>query len=80
MNQKAEAVLGWKLGLARRMKRIDQTQGACAAGVHTQTLSNWERGKSTPSFLQVVALASYYGVSLGWLADPRESLGEGGAA
>lgn len=71
-------ILGRKLRWARRVKDCKQEDAGREVNVTQKTVSNWEKGHTSPGFLEVVGLAALYGVALGWLADPRESLPEGG--
>ncbi len=40
---------------------------AKATGIPWQTISAYERGESLPNFVNLLLLASYYGVTVDWL-------------
>jgi transcriptional regulator with XRE-family HTH domain len=64
--------MGQRLTELRRRAGLTQEGLARAAGVGTDAVRKWERGKRTPSFDMATRLADALGVSLDELAG-RES-------
>ena len=59
-------VVGGRLRDARRERGLRQEDVAEIAGVWKNTISRWERGTSSPTFLDVVGLASLLGKPYQW--------------
>ena len=59
--------LGHRLALAREVAGIDRDEMADIVGLTTQTLSNYELGKTTPAKLTLNAWAVATGVDVEWL-------------
>ena len=49
---------------ARIEKHMTQKQAADAMNVTKETISHWERGRTAPTALQLIALCNLYGVEL----------------
>jgi DNA-binding XRE family transcriptional regulator len=60
MTQANRAHVGPLLAAAREHAGMTQTQAAEALSVDSDTISNWERGKTEPKATQVIALALTY--------------------
>lgn len=54
----------------RARKNVTQAEAAKALGISTQTYCAWERDISNVSVSKVIAVADYYGVSLGEIFLP----------
>jgi DNA-binding XRE family transcriptional regulator len=66
--------IGDRIHKARRACRMGQAELAQEVGVSRQTVSNWERGQSTPDLDEALAIATATGSSVGWLAGaPQRS-------
>lgn len=61
------------LAAARVNANLTQRDVAKALGISTQTLVNWEAGKTEPSANQARALASLYGIKLDYIFLPDSS-------
>ncbi|MBL8971743.1 MAG: helix-turn-helix transcriptional regulator [Myxococcales bacterium] len=62
--QRQRQDLGRSLRAARAFARGKQAAAAAACGVTRNTLGLWERGEREPSAVDLLALATLYGVSL----------------
>jgi transcriptional regulator with XRE-family HTH domain len=49
-------------------RRVPQTEVGRVLGVHGVTVGGWESGKSEPNYDMMAKLATFYGVSVAWLA------------
>lgn len=58
-----------KLKNIRKSKRILQKELAQAIGVGNTTVSNWEKGLSTPDYNMLCKIADYFNVTLDFLLD-----------
>ena len=65
--------MGERLAELRRRAQLTQEGLARAAGVGTDAVRKWERGKRTPSFDMAAKLADALGVSLDELAGRETS-------
>lgn len=61
------------LAAARVNANLTQREVAKALGISTQTLVNWEAGKTEPSANQARALASLYNIKLDYIFLPDSS-------
>lgn len=61
------------LAAARVNANLTQRDVAKALGISTQTLVNWEAGKTEPSANQARALASLYNIKLDYIFLPDSS-------
>ena len=59
------------LAAARVNANLTQREVAKSLGISTQTLVNWEAGKTEPSANQARALASLYGIKLDYIFFAR---------
>ena len=67
-NTKPDAVLlGNAIVEARRKKKLTQQQLADALGVTNKTVSKWECGVNTPTYLDIRQLAEFFDVSTDYL-------------
>jgi transcriptional regulator with XRE-family HTH domain len=51
----------------RKEKKVSQKQLAEAVSVHQPTIAYWESGQREPSLDNLVDLAEYFGVTVGYL-------------
>ena len=56
-----------RLKRLRKNKGLKQQEIADILGVKRNTYSDWENGKTEPSFGNLVKLADFFDVSLDWL-------------
>lgn len=60
-------IFGKRLREVRKSKKITQQELADRLGIKRNTYSDWENGKTDPSFEILVKLADLFDVSLDWL-------------
>jgi transcriptional regulator, cro/CI family len=56
-----------RLKFLRKEKNLTQTELGEKVGIKRNTYSDWENGKTEPSFDNLVKLADFFNVSLDWL-------------
>lgn len=56
-----------RLVMARKQKKITQSEVAEKLNVSFQAVSLWERGETTPEIEKLIEIADLYGVSIDWL-------------
>ena len=62
-------IFGKKLREVRKSKKLTQKELAEQIGIKRNTYSDWENGKTEPSFENIVKLADLLDVSLDWLFE-----------
>lgn len=60
-------IFGKRLREVRKSKKITQQELADRLGIKRNTYSDWENGKTEPTFEILVKLADLFDVSLDWL-------------
>ena len=60
-------IFGKRLREFRKSKKITQQELADRLGIKRNTYSDWENGKTEPTFEILVKLADLFDVSLDWL-------------
>ena len=60
-------IFGKRLREVRKTKGLKQQELADRLGIKRNTYSDWENGKTEPSFESIVKLADLLDVSLDWL-------------
>lgn len=60
-------IFGKRLREVRKSKKLTQKELAEQIGIKRNTYSDWENGKTEPSFENLVKLADLLDVSLDWL-------------
>lgn len=60
-------IFGARLREVRKSKKITQQELADRLGIKRNTYSDWENGKTEPTFEILVKLADLFDVSLDWL-------------
>ena len=73
----AEAAVGRKLRLLRRSRELSLQAVAGMTGLSIGLLSQIERGLSSPSVKNLVALSNAFDVPMGWFFDEAVSADEG---
>lgn len=68
----AEQVLPARLRGLRESQGLTTEEVARDTGVTRQSISAYEVGVQTPSLMQVIVLAAYYGVTVDWLIWDEE--------
>lgn len=67
LKRKAQNIGGEKMGITLKAARINanlnQNEAAKLIGVTTETLSNWERGKSFPDVPKIMKIEETYKLS-----------------
>ena len=61
--------LGEKIRFCRAVAGLKQKRVAEKVGITPETLSNYERGLTEPSALNLACIADVLGVSMDWLCD-----------
>lgn len=64
---KDESLLSWRLHMARKSVNMSQEGLATTLGVHRDTISSWETGKTEPSATHLAALSHETGIPYAWL-------------
>jgi len=72
--------LGERIRKAREDMALSQTEFADVLGHDRKTVGNWENGRNTPGYGELMLIASAADVSLEWLAGDlfRPTFGGGG--
>lgn len=65
--QRAYRMLPERLYKRRRELRLTQMQVWMDTGIAMSSISQFENGRRIPTFENLLVLASYYGVKVGWL-------------
>lgn len=60
-------IFGKRLREVRKSKKITQQELADRLGIKRNTYSDWENGKTEPTFEILVKLADLFDISLDWL-------------
>ena len=60
-------IFGERLREVRKSKKITQQEVADRLGIKRNTYSDWENGKTEPTFEILVKLADLFDISLDWL-------------
>lgn len=60
-------IFGKRLREDRKSKKITQQELADRLGIKRNTYSDWENGKTEPTFEILVKLADLFDISLDWL-------------
>lgn len=60
-------IFGKRLREVRKSKKITQQELADRLGIKRNTYSDWENGKTEPTFEIFVKLADLFDISLDWL-------------
>ncbi|EFQ58308.1 DNA-binding helix-turn-helix protein [Streptococcus downei F0415] len=66
--------VGQQLQSARLLSDLTQEEVADSLGVSRQTVSNWERGKTYPDIVSLIALSNLYHLSLDQLVKGDEAM------
>ena len=56
-----------RLKTLRKEKKLTQKELAEQIGIKQNSYSDWETGKTEPSFENLIKLADLFGISLDWL-------------
>jgi transcriptional regulator with XRE-family HTH domain len=65
-------LLGRRLRAVREVAGYDQVQWAAKIGKVSQTVSNWELGRSSPTYDDLIKYGSMLGCDLHWLLTGRQ--------
>jgi transcriptional regulator with XRE-family HTH domain len=69
--------IGDRLYTARKKKGVSQIIAGADTGICTPTLSMYENCMRIPTLRNLIILADYYGVSVGWLLGETDEMGRG---
>lgn len=61
-----------RLQSLRERKRLSRRTLAELCGMNRSTISRYERGEREPKLSEVIMLAEFFGVSVGWLAGTEK--------
>jgi len=59
--------MSWRIHIARQSVNMSQEGLAKTLGVHRDTISSWETGKTEPSAAHLAALSHETGIPYAWL-------------
>ena len=62
-----ESLMSWRIHIARQSVSMSQEGLAKTLGVHRDTISSWETGKTEPSAAHLAALSHETGIPYAWL-------------